>query len=279
LLLIVIAAAIGMLDNWIRVFALVMIAHVSNMQSPLVYSHASFGWWVYAASLVPLFMIARRLERGESHEAPSLVESWRKAFPISGAVNAIVLALLVVVGQLAANGLMHRVGSARAGLAMPGKAQSAAPLFRPRYPGFDIEQAWTLHDAANTYELLALTYLRQEREKKLIFYRNVIADEDDLRSTTRIETRAGVPMNFSVVRGATWHLVWWFYWVDGSITASPMKAKLLQLKAMLFGDPSAALVTLSRPCAVAGCQVELGEASPEQMEPLLARAAQLRVAQ
>jgi exosortase len=276
LLLIGIAGAIGLLVNWIRVFSLVMIAHLSNMQSPLVYSHASFGWWVYAVSLIPFFLIARRLERGERPESEHFDRQRSTAIPVNSVIAAAALILLVLGGEFAAASLMHRVGSMNSGFAIDGNAEPTAPTFRPNYSGFDVEQAWTLKGSLATYELLALTYLREEKEKKLIYYRNEIADVDRMHSTARIATRAGVPLNFSLVSGSNWHLVWWYYWVDGSITASPTKAKLLQLKAMLLGDPTAALVTLSRSCISAGCQTELEEVDGDEANEMLKRAVRLR---
>lgn len=277
LLLIGIAAVFGLLVNWIRVFSLVMIAHLSDMQNPLVYSHASFGWWVYTAGLIPFFIIAKRLERGEPRE-PISMPAWRGMYPSRGVVLALALLVLVASGQFGAAGLMHRAGSAHAGFAAPVHAESIVPTFRPEYAGYDVEQAWQLVDSGASYELLAFTYLYQEKEKKLIYYRNVIADADNLHSVARLVTGHDVSVNFAIVGGREWHLVWWYYWIDGSVTASPMRAKLLQLKAMLFGDPSAALITLSRSCVLAGCQAELESMNNDEGRQVLTRATQLRAA-
>ena len=42
--------------------------------------------------------------------------------------------------------------------------------------------------------------------------------------------------------------VWLFYWVDGTFTANPIVAKLLEVKAKLFfGDQRAAIVAIATP--------------------------------
>ncbi len=57
------AAGIAILSNWIRVFGLVVIGHVTAMRSPLMEDHATYGWVLFALSLLAFFAVARRLER------------------------------------------------------------------------------------------------------------------------------------------------------------------------------------------------------------------------
>ena len=52
----------ALLANWIRVFVIIYMGHETNMQSSLIADHDTFGWWVFAGTLVPLFFIARKLE-------------------------------------------------------------------------------------------------------------------------------------------------------------------------------------------------------------------------
>ena len=48
--------------------------------------------------------------------------------------------------------------------------------------------------------------------------------------------------------GSQLRYIWLFYWVDGSLTADSIVAKLLEAKAkLLFGDQRAAIVAVSMP--------------------------------
>lgn len=65
----VMLAALGillaLLANWIRVFVIIYLGYESNMTSSLIADHEMFGWWVFAGTLVPLFIFAKRLEKRE----------------------------------------------------------------------------------------------------------------------------------------------------------------------------------------------------------------------
>lgn len=52
----------ALLANWIRVFVIIYMGYETNMQTGLIEDHDNFGWWVFAATLVPIYFIARRLE-------------------------------------------------------------------------------------------------------------------------------------------------------------------------------------------------------------------------
>lgn len=48
-----IASALGLLTNWIRIFSLVLIGYYTNMQSGLMHNHETFGWILFASILLP----------------------------------------------------------------------------------------------------------------------------------------------------------------------------------------------------------------------------------
>lgn len=48
-----IAATLGLLTNWIRIFVLVLIGYYTNMQSSLMHNHEMFGWILFAFILLP----------------------------------------------------------------------------------------------------------------------------------------------------------------------------------------------------------------------------------
>lgn len=49
----VIAAALGLVANWLRIYLLVLIGYHTEMQSSLMHDHETFGWILFACLLVP----------------------------------------------------------------------------------------------------------------------------------------------------------------------------------------------------------------------------------
>lgn len=57
-----IGVGLALLTNWVRVFVIIYIGHQSDMQNPLVADHENFGWYLYAATLIPLLIAAHFVE-------------------------------------------------------------------------------------------------------------------------------------------------------------------------------------------------------------------------
>lgn len=55
--LLALALMIGL--NWLRITVIVVMAYVTNMQTSLVQSHEGFGWVLFAAALIPLLIYIR----------------------------------------------------------------------------------------------------------------------------------------------------------------------------------------------------------------------------
>lgn len=59
-------AIIGaLITNWIRIVALVLIGHFSDMQSDLMRDHNNFGWYIYAPFVIILFWYGEKLAKKE----------------------------------------------------------------------------------------------------------------------------------------------------------------------------------------------------------------------
>ena len=101
--------------------------------------------------------------------------------------------------------------------------------------------------------------------KELIHGKNDLADEDQWIQLTEYRAQAMVDRQSLTVRAARIasaqgnRLVWSWYWLAGEFTSSPYRAKLLQLKARLFGGPPGAawilIATDFRPDAAAAAAV------------------------
>ncbi|MBU2955622.1 exosortase [Marinobacter sp. F3R08] len=65
------AVGLALLANWIRVFVIIYMGYETNMETSLIRDHDNFGWWVFAATLVPLFFIGRKLETSSAEQLPT----------------------------------------------------------------------------------------------------------------------------------------------------------------------------------------------------------------
>lgn len=57
-----IAAALGLLANWLRIYILVLIGYHTEMQSSLMNDHETFGWVVFAFILIPAIYFSPMLK-------------------------------------------------------------------------------------------------------------------------------------------------------------------------------------------------------------------------
>jgi len=273
--IVLLAMLVGIVSNWVRVILLVLIAYYSEMRNPLIYDHLNFGWMVFAVALVFYFIISRRLMVGDSGSAPSSADS---AFaPVSWprvsayAVSATLILALFPIGFAWQS---SRILAKSDGLPAPARAQPLDANWWPEYQGFDVRQSWHINWGNTLYDMVALTYLEQRRDKKLIYFRNRIADENAIRQPERWSGfGAGRDVRELVIgseRGS--RVVWWFYVIDGRVTADNYKARWLMFTSFLRGDSRASLVALSTPCFRSECREEMEAPATEALlKEILAR--------
>ena len=60
LIFIVIAILGALITNWIRIVALIVIGHFTNMESELMQDHNSFGWYLYVPFMIGLFYFGQK---------------------------------------------------------------------------------------------------------------------------------------------------------------------------------------------------------------------------
>jgi len=264
--IVLLGAGLGLIGNWIRVLSLVIIAHYSDMQNDLVRHHGHYGWGIFTVGLPPYFWLVGRIQgRVPSAAMPPRTLSQRETAQRAWsqiAVASVMVAAIITLSSMAISLLEHRRGTANAGFAgLPGAA-SIVPSWLPGYRGQDVTQSWKISAAGHIFELTTLTYIEQRADKKLIFYDNVIGAENTLIKQEQISVSSGFSANTVIIKHQPTRAVWWYWRVDGRTSASALKTKLQQLRALLFGDPSAALVVLSTPCWHEDCAQLMKELTP-----------------
>ncbi|EEF22692.1 conserved hypothetical protein [Ricinus communis] len=225
--------------------------------------HGNFGWFIFVALLWPYFLLTARLERGHLQRDPgeSATDTGRWS-QRPAMIFAVALCIAAAVISAAARTLEQRRGAAVAGFIDPPMAVRSTALWSPAYAGQDVTQSWRVDTYGGAYELSLLTFVEERAEKKLIYFSNRIADADRVHELGRFEVEPGFFVRATEVKVPRPRWVWWFWWVDGKVATSALKTKLLQLKARVAGDPSAALMTVSRECPLLGCS---GSGAPDDV--------------
>jgi EpsI family protein len=273
LTVVAVAGAIAIVGNWLRVFGLILIGYRTEMASPLMESHGTYGWIVFGVSLIPFFWIASRIEGWDrslpaaraiaatDRPAPS-AESTGFGSRLPATVAAAVLgpALYWILSALPAD---RTVSPLPAGLE-PGPGWFSLPAtvavdsWRPAYEGADETRSrrWEREGGGGEARVDRVVYLEQRQGKELVGGENRIAP-DSLTVGSRLlgpigpEQRTVQEAVLELDTGLT--LVWSWYVVAGEATPSASEAKLLGLRGFLRRRPVAELVAVSVPCPTGDC--------------------------
>lgn len=99
---------LSVVANWVRVYGVILIGHFTDMQSPIVNNHGTFGWFVFAGAMVLFYLLMARLFPDERFLRPkpstmSAVESNSDTNPANfGFTLVLVSVCLLVTLQLGA---------------------------------------------------------------------------------------------------------------------------------------------------------------------------------
>jgi len=126
------------------------------------------------------------------------------------------------------------------------RESSPIPEWQPVFPGAD----WMLHDVyrqgAGAVDVFVAYYDYQRQGAEVVYYANSMADEktwwrSDAGTVAVHQASSLITARLDDVASLGHHrIVIWWYWVNGEITDSAIRAKLLQLTARLFGGNQAA---------------------------------------
>lgn len=268
--------AFALLANWIRVFVIIYMGYETNMQSSLIEDHENFGWWVFAGTLIPLYFLARQLEKRDDQVVASEDNDEKQghANPAGKATVAVtVVALLGLVTWVALPDKQGNIASEPEGYAID-LSERYSPVFgsalegwRPKVLNPDRVYVQTLFDrlqaragqgAGTTYYLGAFTYDYQRHRAELIQYSNRLYDRDfwipegffDVENSLNIPVQ-GVTLKHRV-SGQRVHLGY-SYFVQGQWETDQWRAKLAQVGGFFSGRDDASLLISAVACD--GCAV------------------------
>lgn len=245
--------------NGLRAFGIIYLAHLTDNVTAVEADHIVYGWGFFTLILFVLIVVGMRFADRRLPVA--------RAAASTGAF-AVRAPLIAVVAAVA----LSAIGPAYLTL-----LDNARPVDLSRVAPPPVLAPWTAHaDDKDTWHPVIVTpdrafrdgfdasghdveryialYAAHGRHNTLVRSENRIADGDvwarSTLSSMRVEL-AGRPVTLSVAEihnGASARLVWYFYVVDGMITASPAEAKLIQARAIVAGrDSVAAFVAIATP--------------------------------
>jgi hypothetical protein len=261
------AVGLSIAANWLRVTSLIVIGHVSEMRAAVIHSHHTFGWLVFLLFVLFLFFPLAGIIVRRAHRASALAGAGATArdgqedaavsaggAPTSLAARATVVAavgplLLWAIGSLPSREAPSpAVPDAAVGAFLRTESAPRAYDWRPGYQNALRTSSTGWSDGTAHVALDHLVYRGQTQGAELIGYPNRIAPDSLLASERMI---GPVGPERRIVNEA---LVWYWYRVGGIETASPLKAKLLEIPAFFRRVDSSELIALSTACDLESCE-------------------------
>ncbi|MDE2229124.1 MAG: EpsI family protein [Alphaproteobacteria bacterium] len=244
--------------NGVRAFGIIYLAHLTSDVTAVEADHIVYGWGFFTLILLLLIVIGMRFaDRGRPASRTAAAPAFALRAPLVAVAAAVALA---AIGPAYLSFLDN---------AQPLDLSRAAPppVAAPWTLRADDNDSWNpvivapdrafrdgFESAGHDVERYVALYAAYGRHNTLVRSQNRIADEDVWARSTRGSTRIdlhGRPVTVSVAElhsGAKTRLAWYFYVVDGVVTANPAEAKLVQARAIVEGrDSVSAFVAIATP--------------------------------
>lgn len=280
-----IACGLAIISNWFRVFGLVVVGYRSEMQSPLLTEHSTYGWIIFSVSLVVFFSMARTFEKRDAQivanaasptpsspdtdtaTTPATPTVW---WPVAVATGAAIIGPVLFFGLRSIPA--QSVGSeSTIGIAPPanwrmqdrvvteaGRADTTeSAAWRPGYDGASVHFSEQWSDSVQQVQVDRMIYASQTQQGELIGGHNNIASPSDVFAdgyAGPLDDRLRTVRQAIVRTPDGPRLVWYWFRVSGIETPLPEKAKFLELLTFVTRGPPSELIAVSTLCAADNCQ-------------------------
>jgi exosortase A len=252
------AALIAMVANWVRVYVIVLAGYLTDMKHYLVtVEHYWFGWAVFAATMIPFFLFARRFTAStpetQADAANSLAPDRSVWLAMIGGIAALAVApLWNVIAPIRA---AHDDASAMPLQVAGWSGEKADGSIRPPlFTNADRIDSARFKVQGAFIDVHRVTYLFQLQGRELVNYMNSPLSSPDESILERTTTRAWPATEFIVedVTGAI-SLVQVGYVVGELHTQSGLTAQLWYGVRSLIGPTISRAIVLRSQCDVSGC--------------------------
>lgn len=244
-----IAAMLGLLANWIRIFALVIIGYESKMQSSLMSDHEYFGWALFGAMCLPAIYFAPVVKAAIADKSTNNHPTTRFWLPLLALAIGPLLSFMIDA-QPKPEKIQPFITEANqtfAGAKMP------VPVMAPEHAlvekGSIVATEGTIHIEVHQYQ-------RVHKTDKLVPYiGRLYNNEEWLANNSNISLMHHNAKLTKFRQKTTNREVLQIQWLEvGDYrTPSVVFAKLLQIPALITGANRFKIVTLQSPCPEEGC--------------------------
>jgi len=259
-LLLLLAVALAIASNWIRVFVIILAGHLTDMQHHFVrVEHFSLGWGIFAGSMVVYFFLARRLPASVIPDSVNHEASLRSFEWTGGRGVILALAAMALAPVWSIVNSSHSQQFAGAPLLGPIDGWSgpidASGTWRPEYPGADQQEIKQYSSAAGAVEAFVAVYYTQRQGKELVGYGNSATGHELLvRELVTLRTASGGEVKEALVSDEQnrQSIVHFGYEVGGQSFVSGMRSQLWYGFASLGAAPVSQVVAVRAVCE-GGC--------------------------
>ena len=261
LLAVVIALVLAITMNGVRIAGIIALAHWGGPKLNIVDNHLWYGWLffslvLFVAGYAGSYFADRELEASNDKKASLGNEAASRPWHmvIAGTVSWLVAASVFIFAEGTNSGSAAlSFAASEPAVQVDGWEKVAwSTDWSPRFANADLKSQQSYARNGDTVDLFIAAYSRQGPGHKMITYGNRFIDPTAwsiVREQSRSIDSGGklLPLVELVAGlGDQRRYIWFVYWLDGSFTADPLVAKLLEIKAKLFfGDQRAAIIAVS----------------------------------
>lgn len=250
--------------NGVRAYMIVMIGHLSGMKLAVGFDHLIYGWIFFGLVMFLLFWLGSFWR--EDMRTKELVPAQRTDQSLPSPSNAHLLAAAFAILLCASiwpaydhyiESSEHNPASANLSTFVPvWQPSKAFTNWEPTFSQSNAELREFYEKDNRPVGLNLLYYRNQQHGAELISSNNQLVLSKDhvfhqVDRVLRTESIAGrtISLREATISGPSGHLlVWYWYWIDGSITSNDYIGKLLQAKQkFLSGSDDCAAVMIFAP--------------------------------
>lgn len=262
LLFVVVSFLVPIIANWARAYIIVMLGHLSGNKLAAGVDHLIYGWVFFGIVMMLMFWVGSRWREDDSPtvgfgiDESARAESGKPGFSIavSGAAFLLVTAFWPLAEWQLGRELSPAVARVEPLSTIPGWNASDQQVadWSPGYGNPSASLRAFYESEGRRVGLQIVYYRNQDHERKLVGSTNVLVESSDpdwhqvARSAHRakwgtetIDARTAVLSSANSQRLLVWH----WYWINGYLTSSDVKAKVYSALMRLTGkgDDSAAI--------------------------------------
>lgn len=142
---------LGLASNWLRVAIIIYIGDATNMQSPLVDDHETFGWVLFGIMMVPLIYYGNYLEASESKNGDisgSVTDTANHSKAKLGLISLVILSCILLGAWLIKNTKVTNSRSVSIDIAFIPDGWSKLPIGMPNDIGVFFNRPDTLQHSS-----------------------------------------------------------------------------------------------------------------------------------